>query len=165
MDKKDNNINTLRTAHHMEDNVCICEIYDTTYEEVRTALEQIEKETEERFDRNYPKPYPSYEKDEIEKYRNEVVYHSEIQNIGEKDGFCHFYITNEQPELIHGLLSHLNKTMGKAELIMNNKAKRPHAEIDYGVYVYSADLFESDKEGYEKKKNIIVKENNRKNNL
>ena len=66
--------------------------------------EQIEKETEENFDRIYPKPYPIGMEEETERYRNEVVYHSEIRSVDEKDGFCRFYIIGERPELIHGLL-------------------------------------------------------------
>lgn len=144
-------------APYTEDNVCIFEIYDTTYEEVLTALDQIEKETEKEFDRIHPKPYPSYTKEETEKYRNEVVYNREIRSIGEKEGFCHFYIINEQPELIHGLLRYLGKNLGKAELIVNDEKKRPNATTDYGVYV----LFQlkGDKDGYEKTKAIIIEEN------
>ena len=155
----------LRAAHpcapYMEYNICYFEIYDTTYEEVHTALEQIEKETEENFDKTHPKPYPPHIKEETEKYRNEVVYHSEIRNLGKEDGFYRFYIVNEQPELIHELLRHLGKNLGKAKLIANDKAKRPYATIDYGVYVTSPNSLEGSEEEYEQKKALIIKENKR----
>lgn len=141
----------------LKDNVCIFEIYDTTYEKVCTALKQIEKETKEEFDRIHPKPYPSCIKEETEKYRNEVVYESKIRSIGNKEGFCHFYIMNERPELIHAFLRYLGKNLGKAELTVNDKKKRPNATTDYGVYV----LFqlEVDKDGYEKAKAMFIEEN------